>query len=53
MIVTKDANKITILMGLINHNASKQEFQEQQVVEDFWKIEWYFEDFYEIHEYWE
>ena len=33
-----------------NHNASRQEFQEQQAVEDFRKIEWHFEDFCEIHE---
>ena len=29
----------------INHNASKQEFQEPKVAEDFRNIEWYFEDF--------
>ena len=34
----------------INHNASKQEFQEQQAPEDFRKIEWYFEHFCEILE---
>ena len=43
--MTRDANKITGLK--INHNASKQEFQEQQAAEDFRKIEWYFEDFVE------
>ena len=31
----------------INHNASKQEFQEPKAPEDFRKIEYYFEDFHE------
>ena len=48
MIMTRDANKITRLK--INHNASKQEFQEQKAPEDFRKIEWYYEDFCEVHE---
>ena len=48
MIMTRDANKITRLK--INHNASKQEFQEQKAPEDFRKIEWYFEHFCEILE---
>ena len=48
MIMTRDANKITRLT--INHNASKQEFQEQKAPEDFRKIEWYFEDFCKTHE---
>ena len=48
MIMTRGANKITRLK--INHNASKQEFQEQQAPEDFRKIEWYFEHFCEILE---
>ena len=48
MIITRDANKITRLK--INHNASKQEFQEQKALEDFRKIEWYFEHFCEILE---
>ena len=43
MIMTRDANKITRLK--INHNASKQEFQEQKAPEDFRKIEQYFEDY--------
>ena len=34
----------------INHNASKQEFQEPKAPEDFRKIEYYFEDFCETHE---
>ena len=34
----------------INHNASKQEFQEPKVAEDFRNIEWYFEDFCVTHE---
>ena len=34
----------------INHNASKQEFQEPKAPEDFRKIEYYFEDFCESHE---
>ena len=46
--MTRDANKITRLK--INHNASKQEFQEQKAPGDFWKIEWYFEDFCETHD---
>ena len=48
MIMTRDAYKITRLK--INHNASKQEFQEQKAPEDFRKIEWYFEHFCEILE---
>ena len=43
MIMTEDDNKIT--RHGINHNASQQEIQEQQVVEDFHKNEWYYEDF--------
>ena len=46
--MTRDANKITRLK--INHNASKQEFQEQEDAQDFWKIKWYFENFCETHE---
>ena len=46
--MTRDANKITRLK--INHNASKQEFQEKKAPEDFRKIEWYFEHFCEILE---
>ena len=46
--MTRDANKITRLK--INHNASKQEFQEQKAPKDFRKIEWYFEHFCEILE---
>ena len=34
----------------INHNASKQEFQEPKAPKDFRKIEWYFEHFCEILE---
>ena len=34
----------------INHNASKQEFQEPKAPEDFRKIEYYFEDFCETRE---
>ena len=34
----------------INHNASKQEFQEPKAPEDFQKIEYYFEDFCETQE---
>ena len=46
--MTRDANKITSLK--INHNASKQEFQEKKAPGDFRKIEWYFEHFCEILE---
>ena len=34
----------------INHNASKQEFQEPKAPEDFRKIELYFEDFCDTYE---
>ena len=34
----------------INHNASKQEFQEPKAPEGFRKIEYYFEDFCETQE---
>ena len=50
MIMTKDDNKITRLMVLNIMQASKQEIQEQQVVEDFHKNEWYYEDFCEVQE---
>ena len=46
MIMTRDANKITRLK--INHNASKQNFKSKKAPEDFRKIEWYFEHFFEI-----
>ena len=49
MIVTKDANKITRLMGLSIMQASKN-FQEPKAPKDFRKIEYYFEDFCETHE---
>ena len=48
MIMARDANNITRLK--INHNASKQEFQEQKAPEDFRKTEWYFDDHCETHE---
>ena len=44
--MTEDANKITRLIGF-NPNASKQEFQEQYVIENLRKIEWHFKNFCE------
>ena len=49
MIVTRAANKITILMGLTIMKASKN-FKSKKAPEDFRKIEWYFEHFCEILE---
>ena len=46
MTITKNSKQYCYTYG-INRNASKQEFQEQQAAEDFWKIEQYFKDFYE------
>ena len=45
MMVTEDVNGDYQKYG-INHNAGRQGIQEQQAVEDFQKIEWYFEDFH-------
>ena len=47
MLIPKDFNEYRQTNG-INQKASMQEFQEQQVVEDFWKIKQYFEDFCEL-----
>ena len=47
--MTRDANNDYETYG-INHNASKQEFQEPKAPEDFRKIEYYFEDFCELLE---
>ena len=49
MIMTKDVNKITRLMGLIIMQVSKN-FKSKKAPEDFRKIEWYFEHFCEILE---
>ena len=49
LIMTKDVNKITRLMGLTIMQVSKN-FKSKKAHEDFRKIEWYFEDFCEVHE---
>ena len=49
MIVTEDVNGDNQKYG-INHNAGRQGIRKQQAVEDFQKIEWYFEDFCETHD---
>ena len=49
MIVTKVANKITILMGLTIMQARKN-FKSNKLLKDFPKIEYYFEDFCETPE---
>ena len=49
MMVTKDANMITILMGLIIMKANKK-FQSNRLLRIFQNIGWYFEDFCVTHE---
>ena len=49
MIMTRDANKITRLMGLTIMQVSKN-FRSKKAPKDFRKIEWYFEHFCEILE---
>ena len=49
MTKTRDVNEDYQAYG-INHNASRQEFQELQVVEDFRKIEKYSQELCETHE---
>ena len=49
MIMTRNVNKISILMGLIIMQVSKN-FKSKKAPGDFRKIEWYFEHFCEILE---
>ena len=50
MILTKVANKITILMGLTIMQASKN-FRSNRLLRIFGRPKWYFEEFCELHEY--
>jgi hypothetical protein len=49
MAKTRDVNEDYQTYG-INHNASRQEFQEQRVAEDFWRIVKHFVEFWETHD---